>query len=464
MDVGDVVSVTLTLDTKGPKRKGFGIPLILSTSTSATWTSGELTRSYSSISAVGTDFGTTTPEYLAAQAAFNQTPKPSKVIIGRLTVKPAQRFVVGVATLLNSTKYAFLANGQEIDMTSDASALVTEIISALKTDLDSKAISGWTTTLISAGAELQIDIAAGTYGHVQLKDGNGVITGPGVGTSSNLLSLVSTAPEPGTPLATQLNAILAQNSDWYCLINPYYSKDDCVAIATWVQGVERIYLQATPDTPVVTTVPAGATDIAATLKSASRSRTAVLYHHEMQTFADAAWAGKRLPINPGKDNWAFAELSGPSVSQLSDSHIANAVTFDQNTGKNANVYVDIGGLGSTWNGRMADGTFIDLIRGGDWVVAELRSDMFDRLHGDEKIPQTEEGIAIVEAILRAVIKRAQDRGILSKDKSRAPKFTIPTIEEISSGDLQNRILPNMDCEAWFAGAFNHVKFNLSLRV
>lgn len=263
-------------------------------------------------------------------------------------------------------------------------------------------------------------------------------------------------------MATQLNAILAENSDWYALMNPYYSKAICSANASWANGVERIYIQATPDTDVITTVPSGATDVAATLKGQSYSRSAVLAHHRGDQMPEVAWLGRRLPVPVGKVNYAFAELEGVEIQALTDTHVNNVVTTKDNVGKNGNVYVDVAGLGTTWNGRMADGGWIDLRISSDWILARLRERMFAVLHGDEKLPQTNAGIAVAEGILRGVFRDAQKAGILSSD--RKPTFEIPKIEDIEEADLQERVLPDMNAEAFFGGAFNQVKFQLALRV
>jgi len=82
-DISQIVDVTISLETQGVTRQGFGVPLIvgnagvLSTSTVAQYTS--LTGM------VADGFATNDPEYLMAQAMFSQTPRPEKVIVAPLT-------------------------------------------------------------------------------------------------------------------------------------------------------------------------------------------------------------------------------------------------------------------------------------------------------------------------------------------------------------------------------------------
>ena len=64
------VSLTITTDTVGIARAGFGVPMILSHN--ATWV--ERIRFYGGIADVADDWATDSPEYLAAKAMFAQTP------------------------------------------------------------------------------------------------------------------------------------------------------------------------------------------------------------------------------------------------------------------------------------------------------------------------------------------------------------------------------------------------------
>lgn len=79
MSLSNIVNVVITRQTKAVSQAGFSTLLI--TGPTAAWV--EPVRFYNDMTGVGTDFATGDPEYLAALAAFSQTPRPSKIAIGK---------------------------------------------------------------------------------------------------------------------------------------------------------------------------------------------------------------------------------------------------------------------------------------------------------------------------------------------------------------------------------------------
>lgn len=111
MPLSDHVTLTISKDTVGIARAGFGVPLILSAN--AAWT--ERVRFYSNQSGVAADFPiTSSPEYLAAQAMFAQSPKPTQIAIGRASNKPTQRYVLTVANAIANENYLLNVAGQGV--------------------------------------------------------------------------------------------------------------------------------------------------------------------------------------------------------------------------------------------------------------------------------------------------------------------------------------------------------------
>ncbi len=114
MPLSDHVSIVLTKDTVGIALAGFGVPLILSAQ--ASWT--ERVRFYSDLPSVADDFAlTTSPEYLAAQALFSQTPKPKQIAIGRAANKPTQKYQINISTVAANNHYLLNVAGQGVTAT-----------------------------------------------------------------------------------------------------------------------------------------------------------------------------------------------------------------------------------------------------------------------------------------------------------------------------------------------------------
>ncbi len=137
MPLSDFVQITISIDSLGLARAGFGIPLVLSAT--AGWS--ERVRFYTDIPGVSADFAVGTPERLAATALFAQDNKPEQIAIGRSALKPTQQYTIGAAQVANSTAYNIHAIGPGVTetpvvYTSDSSATVQEIHNGLVTQLN----------------------------------------------------------------------------------------------------------------------------------------------------------------------------------------------------------------------------------------------------------------------------------------------------------------------------------------
>lgn len=78
-------------------------------------------------------------------------------------------------------------------------------------------------------------------------------------------------------ITAALNAIDAQDSDWYCLLTPKRVSADIQEIALWIEAKTKIYVANSQDADVLTVV---TSDIASVLQTASYNRTAYLWHHK----------------------------------------------------------------------------------------------------------------------------------------------------------------------------------------
>jgi hypothetical protein len=82
-DISQIVDVTISLETQGVTKQGFGIPLLVGNAGVVT---AATTREYSSLAEMLADgFLTSDAEYKMAESIFSQTPRPSKVLCAPLT-------------------------------------------------------------------------------------------------------------------------------------------------------------------------------------------------------------------------------------------------------------------------------------------------------------------------------------------------------------------------------------------
>lgn len=133
------INITISIKNTGIARAGFGLAMILSYSSVI---APDFTRSYSDPSDMVTDgFAEDSPELLAAEAQFNQSPHPTSVLIGRGTNIPTLQYQVSANQLVNSAAYAMNVTGQGVtpsspSITSASSASYPEIHNDLVTALN----------------------------------------------------------------------------------------------------------------------------------------------------------------------------------------------------------------------------------------------------------------------------------------------------------------------------------------
>lgn len=462
-----VAQVNVTSTTTSLSQQGFGVPMVLSCSSSTSWTTSEIFRTYSSAAAVLVDFPATTPEYRAALRLFGQKKRIQRMGIGRLSSKPTLIRDVGVnGSQKASTRYAFVVeyNGNEylVQFTSTSSPATDEVVTGLKTALDAiSALTGVITTSLpgsSGSKRLSTTAAAGVSFDIKLYDADGVNFGPG---GKDLMTLAGIAADPGTPIATQLTDLLNASKLWYAIHNPYYGKALALAIGAWAEANERVYVQASPDTDIAETVPSGATDFVATVKANSLFRTMPFYHHDPASYQDAAFLGRVLPENPGSYTGAMKTLSLTTPSELTDGQIDNIVSQDDISAKNGNVYVELGGVGKVLNGKVGGGEWFDVVVFRDWFAARLRERCL-RLHDQlNKIPFTDAGIKLFESEIRAQGRDGIKVGGINPDVP--PTFSTPLEADISDADKANRVLPDLNAEFELSGAIHITKMNVNLR-
>lgn len=518
------VSLTITQDSVGIARAGFGIPLILSCNASFP----ERVRLYTDLSGMAEDgFATTSPEYLAAQAMFSQSPHPETIAVGRAVGAPTLAYRLDISSVTEGATYTVTVEGEgmaatdvsyttlaDITFTADNTTETFTSVAHGMTSGDGPfrvSNSGgalpaglavdtdyWVITVTAdtfqlatskanalAGTELLIT-TDGTGTQTLRRNQNDVIcaqlvqglnavasnnytaaqvTGAGetdyitvtadaagdwfslaVG-SVSLMKIAMTHAEPGTAVATDLDAIQLENSDWYALVTLYNSDAYVKAAAAWIESADspKIYI-ADLSASETATLAAGGGDTADDLEGLAYARTAVAYHPSPADMFGAAWLGKVLPLEPGSDTWKFKTLSGVTAVSTTATHRTNL------RAKKANWNQTVAGRNITMEGTTLDGDFIDNTRGLDWLKDDMTKGVFGVLAGASKVPMTAAGIMLIEKEMLASLKRAYRKGIIDGDFV----VTVPKVADISTSNRALRILPDMKFTARLQGAIHKV--------
>lgn len=422
MSLDEIVNIQITLGSKSVTRAGFGTPLVLGPNGDF---GSDLVRTYTSLPGVAEDFETTDDEYKWAQRLFSQEKKPRQIRIGKRAVKVAQIETL-TPTVANTTAYKVTINGEDYEFTSDADATATEIvvglIALINADPLCKMSGSGTTTLI---------LTAENPGEAN-----------SVSASSNL-AIVHTTANHG--VIEDIQALQQVNDDWYCLI--LTSRDDLEILqaAAYIEALRKIFIAASDGLSIKT---ASTTDLGSVLKQKTYNRTALLWSGDEASGPEAAWAGRKLPTDPGSEQWRYASLSGISTDVLNATELANL------NAKNVNHYTTVGGVGIVQKGKMASGQWIDVTRFLDWFTARVQEGIYGLLVSVEKVPYTDGGVTSLEAIVRAKIEEGIRVGGISRDDG----YTVESqkVAEVDPQLRQDRIFPDIAFEFRLAGAIGEV--------
>lgn len=429
--LNDIVTVSITRETTAVTQKGFGTVMVLG----AHKVFNERLREYTSASAMLADgFSSTDPEYLAAVAAFAQEPRIERVAIGRRTVNSA---VVTVASAIASTVYSITINGTAYTFNSGATPTTATIATGLADAVNADAALPVTATASGATVTLAADTAGVAY---TLQVGaNLTITKPYTASDT---------------LANDLTAISEFDDNWYGLVATTRVQADVEAIAAWVETKRKLYISSSSDSSLLTA--GSTTNVAAVLKTNAYTRSAVIYHQDIDKYPEAAWFGKMLPTDPGSATWAYKSLAGVPATSLTSSQ-SGAVR-----GYNANTYEEIGGVNVSRMGTVASGEYLDIMAGIDWLHARLQERIYSRLVNLPKISFTDAGIAVIDGEIRAQLRQGIEVGFLASDPE--PTVTVPTAKSVSSADKTARRLTNVKFTATLAGAVHLTTINGTVTV
>lgn len=255
-------------------------------------------------------------------------------------------------------------------------------------------------------------------------------------------------------ITTEINDAIAIDKDWYFLDLVENDTSDAPGLeriqeaAEHIETMRRLFVHWSSNEDVKGS---GSTDIASVLGALGLTRTAIIYNEGTDAYAASGLVGRCAPLDAGSETWANKSIVGITTSDnLTDSEIQNL------DGKNVNYYLDVAGRGNTFNGKVVEGEYIDVIRFIDWLYARIQEEVFLTLSNSDKVPFTDAGISQVEATLRAVLKRGVRRGGLVEG---SPIVNVPSASDISTADKQARELTGVTFSAQLAGAIHATDIN-----
>jgi len=430
-EIAQVVNVTVNVGDVRVTAQGFGTPLIFATIDDAVFS--DRVRSYTSIDGVAEDFDTEDKIYKAALALLSQDRAPTLIKIGRrdpqdasdnaaldaiiavdddwyclLTTFKTKAILTGIAAYINAKKKIFLCSSEDADVLTTATDDVASVIKG----------AAYNRTAYMWHHQSGIDHTGLSYSVL-----DGVVT----------VQQNATPIRDGDPIVV-FNAT-GESSDG---VDGSYTVDSVAA-----NGNSFTFLA--PD-------------------SANNPGPSTLSYFGRYTFPEMAWAGGQLSSDPGSETWKFKQLTGVTPAP------ATLLTAAQETralGKRANLYTPLGGVGHTHEGIMGSGRYIDIQRGIDWLEVKIAEAVANLLLNAAKIPYTDAGGAMLEAVIAQVLDLGIRQGLLGPLLDGSGKFykiTIPKVADQLSADRAARYFPGITVQAQLAGAVHKLAITVNAQV
>jgi hypothetical protein len=420
----DVVAVNILLSSTAVVGRNFGAMMVVGSS--AIIDTNARMRVYTTLAGVASDFGTTAPEYSAAQVWFSQTPQPVLLYIGRWAQTATAGIMRGGAL---SASQQQLAAFQAI--TAGTFGITVDGGSA-------KAISGinlsGAVALTGVAALITTALAAATAGATCIWNGTQfVFTSATTGTASSATVLTAGAgqdlstllagttvlgavPVPGiaaeTPLAA-LNILATMTGAWYgCAFAAPLTDAQHLMNAAYIEGSSPTRLYFITNGSALSIDPTQTADLLSQLMGLDFSRTFYQYC-STNAYAAIESAAKEFSVNFTGTNTVmtlkFKQDPGIAAETLTETQAAALKA------KNGNVFVNYAnGAAIIQEGVMVGGRFFDEVHCLDALQNDVQTDLFNLLYqSTTKTPQTDPGVTTLVTQVEATLSRYVTNGFLA---------------------------------------------------
>lgn len=433
LPISRLVNTQLVITPTGVQAPSLSTGLILGTSTVIDTVSRM--RTYATLTAVATDFGTSAEEYLAASLWFGQSPQPTSLNIGRwcktaaagkLICAPlsAANQLLSAWTSITTGSFKFTVDGgasTNVPAMNFSGAVTLQGVAAIiQTAVQGLGGAFAAVTVIYNPVYTRFEITSGTTGAASsisfmIAGTTGVdISGQVGGLATSNGAYVA----PGIAAETALAAVVLFDTQfggqWYNFIIPDAADTDTVAIAPYIDGDAIPHFQWVTTNEVAVLASGDTTHIGYLLQQLQSQHTAWQYS---STNLYAAWS---MAARIATTNYAGSLTCISLMYKSEPGVVAELLTATQANSidaYNGNVYVQYQfGTGTPIieQGICPSGQFIDTIIGADALRLQIMSNVFGILQGTPtKIPQTDPGVNNIETGVEAACAQFVINGFLA---------------------------------------------------
>jgi len=399
-------------------------------------TAGEGIRAYEAMEEVAADFTSTSPEFLAANLYFAQTPQPNTLFIGRWARTPTAGVLIGGPL-----------SGAEQVMTSwntiTTGAFKIGVNGVAPVDVTGLNFGG-DTNLNAVAAKIDTAWAGGTVEWDAIRDRfvfTSSTTGPtsavsymtaptaGQDISAKLKGTQLTAERSSGGVAAEANPIDAvirvDGLGWYALTvaaSVVLTDPQHMAIGAYIESTNEKHLYGITTSAATILDPANSADIASQLSLGDYTRTMVQYCNT-NLYAIASIFGRAFSTNFEGSNTTITLKFKREPLVLPEF----LTTTQANTlmAKRCNVYIGYNNDTSIYQeGVMSGPAYFDEIHGLDWLANRIQNDLWNLLYQSPKVPQTDSGIHGMLTRCESSLSQGVTNGLIAPGVWNAPGFGI----------------------------------------
>lgn len=431
LPVSRIVNVAINMSPVASRPRDFGTLLVLGSS--AVIDTSERLRFYATLDEVAADFGTSAKEYTSAQLYFSQSPRPTKLYIGRWARTASSGLLYGAVltaaqqalsnfTAITAGTLTISVDGTPLNLTAinlGAVANLNGVASAITTKLTGAATCVWDAVRRRFVITSTTTGAASTVGYASaspLATAMGLTQAAGASVPIDGIAAES---------AAAVTALMANKSnDWYGLMFAdmlQLSDQDHLDVAAFIEGATptRIYGVGVADPTALDSN--DLTDVGSLLKALNYSRTFCAFSTS-QVLLVASIFGRAFTVNFAGSKTTmtlkFKQLPGVAAETLTSSQATTLAA------KNYNVFVNYANdTAIVQEGVMANGDYFDERHGLDWLQNDIETRVFNRLYtSTTKVPQTDAGQTELMTVVEDGLAQAVENGLVAPGKWNADGF------------------------------------------
>jgi hypothetical protein len=459
------VQVTVTKTSASVTQQGFGRPLWLGL-VSTSIIPGRYATFSSPSELLTAGAAVTDPVYLWAQTLQGQSQSPIDFAVGRRDITntisgvgAAQVETITIDTadagvwpyVLDGVTYSYTADGDDTALTIAQGLMDLILADDASLTANGNAIKVPGGTLVSASFTATAWVAGEAFV-------GGTLVPPGSGAVTITATTANAAVEE---IDIALNAVVAENDDWYGLNIESRQDADILLANTWVASQLKVLVTQSSDADVLTT--AGG-DIGSQLGATSNTRTQLMWHYKPKQFADGAMLGRALAAKldeaapgAGQITWLAKQLKVIFSNPLNTNQLTNLEA------NNSDTFTTTKGRGVVWLGQSVEGEFMDVQTTLDWLQSRIGEAVFTPIATTPtKLGFDNAGIAVVKTAVNSVMIQGVENAHLLGDDPASPSVTVPKSTDVSTADRNSRTLNNVIANGIIQGAIHRVNVQVNV--